>query len=389
MTTRLHMKPIFIFIALTSHLFAQDGALDPERIANTVVLTEASAQNLRIETAVAEERDFESTVFAVGRIEEIPANRAALSTRIAGRVVSLDVYEGDQVEEGQVLARIESLQPGDPPPTIKAAAPRTGLVTVSHIRLGQPVEPGNELMEIVDRSTMWAIAQIPEQEASRMAIGTLAHIRVPALGDERFEATLSRYGTQANRESSTVEGIFELKNPQGRLQPGMRAEFDLVTGTKNDVLAIPRTAVQGSEIERIVFYKDFEIPNTFVKTPVVLGERNEQFVEVISGLFPGDEVVTTGSYPLSFAGGGGGSLKDALDAAHGHEHNEDGSEVTDEKKEESAEDHEAHAGESAGLFSSTPLLIWAITATVLFIIAAQLFWNKSRQLKNQTSSSHA
>ncbi|MDA7523072.1 hypothetical protein N8535_01410, partial [bacterium] len=47
---------------------------------------------------------------------------------------------------------------------------------------------------------------------------------------------------------------------------------------------------------------------------------------------PGDEVVTRGAYPLAFAGNGGISLKEALDAAHGHEHNEDGSEMTAAQK---------------------------------------------------------
>ena len=63
-----------------------------------------------------------------------------------------------------------------------------------------------------------------------------------------------------------------------------------------------------------------------------IGAQNESSAEVLSGLFPGDVVVTKGAYSLLFAGGGGISLKEALDAAHGHEHNEDGSEITAEQK---------------------------------------------------------
>ena len=126
--------------------------------------------------------------------------------------------------------------------------------------------------------------------------------------------------------------------------------------------------------------------NTFIKSPVVLGEWNNDYVEVISGVFPGDEVVTKGSYPLSFAGGGGGiSLKEALDAAHGHEHNEDGSIMTDEQKAARAkaqglapEGHESHGGNAP---SNKLILAWAITATLLFILTAQLLWNKARKEK--------
>ena len=54
-------------------------------------------------------------------------------------------------------------------------------------------------------------------------------------------------------------------------------------------------------------------------------EKNDQFSEIVSGLSWND-VVINGAYSLNHAGSGSGlSLKEALDAAHGHEHNEDGS----------------------------------------------------------------
>ena len=195
-----------------------------------------------------------------------------------------------------------------------------------------------------------------------------------------------RYGLEADREQGTISGIFEIPNPDGLLQPGMRVEFSLVTNRREDILAIPREAIQGSATERVIFVKDFELENTFIKSPVVLGEWNNDYVEVISGVFPGDEVVTKGSYPLSFAGGGGGiSLKEALDAAHGHEHNEDGSIMTDEQKAARAkaqglapEGHDGHGGNAP---SNKLILAWAITATLLFILTAQLLWNKARKEK--------
>ena len=385
------MKAISLYYILlgSAILWAEDAA-DPARVANTIILNEQAVQNLGIETVMAEEVTFESTVFAIGRIEEVPARRSVLSSRIAGRVTSLDVFPGDKVEEGQVLARIESRQPGSPPPTIKLLAPRTGTVVDSHARVGQPVEPSNELLDISDRSVLWAVARIPEQEMASLTIGSKAHLRIPAVAGDGFEATLTRYGLEADREAGTVEGIFEIPNPEGLLQPGMRVEFGLVTETRENVMSIPRAAVQGSLTERVVFVKDFELENAFIKSSVVLGELSGDSIEVVSGLFPGDEVVTEGSYSLSFAGGGGGiSLKEALDAAHGHEHNEDGSIMTDAQKAERSGgapgqgEHEEHG---SGLGKSSPLILgWAITATVLLILSLQLSWNKSRKEKRQNA----
>lgn len=371
--------PILLIASMPWALFAAEEAIDPERAANTVILDKTAVQNLNVKTVFVSEEQFESTVFAIGRIEEIPANHSVLSSRIAGRVFEVNAFVGDTVKQDEVIVRLESRQPGNPPPIIDLKAPRAGLVVDSHVRLGEPVEPENDLLDISDRSKLWAVAKIPEPEAKGIAPGTKAHIRIPAIGDELIEATLTRFGVEAIREAGAIEGIFELDNLDGKLTPGMRAEFSIITGLRENVMAVPRTAVQGDPTKRVVFVKDFELPNAFVRVPVALGEQNEEYVEVLTGLFPGDEVVTQGSYALSFAGSGSGmSLKEALDAAHGHEHNEDGSEMTAEQK--AARDAEKEGASGSGSSPlSLPILIWAAFTTLTTIVFGQLLWNRSRK----------
>lgn len=356
-------------------LSAADGKL--------VILEESGVRNLGIQTVEADLLDFESTVFAIGRIEEIPSRRSVLSSRIPGRVISIEAFEGDFVSEGQILAKVESRQLGNPPPTIELRAPQQGLVIDSHVRLGQPVEPDTELLDIADRSRMWAVAKIPEQEAARVDIGSIAHVRIPALGGKLIEATLTRFGVDADRKAGAVEGIFVLGNESGRLRPGMRAEFSIVLETRKEVMMIPREAVQGDPTNRIVFVRDFDLPNAFLRVPVVLGEQNDAFVEVLAGLFPGDEVVTRGSYSLSFAGGGSGpSLKEALDAAHGHEHNEDGSEITPAQKaaEAKAAAAQGHSPDSHG-HGSRGLLYYAIAVSLVCVFLLQRVLKNSKEAR--------
>ena len=69
-----------------------------ERAANTVILDESGVLNLGIVTEEVDLRDFETTVFAIGRIEEVPARRSVLSTRVAGRVKQIHFFEGDTVK---------------------------------------------------------------------------------------------------------------------------------------------------------------------------------------------------------------------------------------------------------------------------------------------------
>jgi multidrug efflux pump subunit AcrA (membrane-fusion protein) len=374
MKTTLPILASLCFLASSS---SGEEAIDPGRAANTIILDENGVKNLRIEIEPVEEQAFETTVFAIGRLEEAPDSRSVLSSRISGRAVKVNAFLGDHVTKGDILVEVESRQPGSPPPVIPLKATQSGLVIESHVKVGQPVEPDAELLDISDRSVMWAVAKIPEKEAANVKIGSPARIRIPALGGKAIEAKVKRFGIAADRQAGTVEGIFELPNQGGELQPGMRAEFSIIVGSREGVMAVPRAALQGDPANRVVFVKDFDLPNAFVKAPVVVGEQNDGYIEIVSGLFPGDEVVTQGSYSLGFAGGGSISLKEALDAAHGHEHNEDGSEMTPEQKaaEEGGGDGQGGGGDSGMI---RMLQIYAVAITLLFIIVAQLYWRNRK-----------
>ncbi len=326
------MNSAYKLVLLSFFAAAQTFAVDAKRAANTVVLDETGVKNLRIETVEAEETDFEQTIFSLGRIESIPGKVAAVSSRITGRIVELSVSAGDVIKAGQQVAKVESRQPGDPPPVIPLQSPIAGLVTHVDARLGDPVEPEKALLEITDLSEVYAVARVPEHQAGRMKAGIIAHIKVAALPGQTFEGELLRFGTSADKASGTIDAIFRLPNQAGLLREEMRAEFSIVLSKRSGIISVPRAALQGEASNRFVYVKDFDVPNAFVKTPVQVGEINDRYVEITNGILPADEVVTRGAYSLSFAGASSVSLKEALDAAHGHEHAADGSELTPEKK---------------------------------------------------------
>lgn len=304
-------------------------------------------------------------------------NHSVLSSRISGRIIEVNAFEGDHVKKGDVLVKVESRQPGSPPPVIELKAPRDGLIVASHIRLGEPVEPEKELLDIMDLKEVWASAQVPEDIMSKIKPGSKAHIRIPALGGENIDGELLRFDTKADVDDGTIGAIFHVPNPELRLRPGMRAEFSIVTSTRKNVIAVPREAIQGDLANRIVFVKHVELPNAFTKLPVQTGESNDRYVEIVKGIFPGDEVVTKGSYSLSFASGSGISLKEALDAAHGHEHAEDGSELTEEQR---AAKKDSHTGEAPETLSPLTLFFAATTGLLLILLIVSSIRNsRSKQ----------
>jgi len=84
------MKRLFaLFILCLALPYLGHTAGDAKRSANTVVLDETGVKNLRIETVEAAETNFEATIFSLGRIEAIPSNVSAVSSRIPGRIVEL------------------------------------------------------------------------------------------------------------------------------------------------------------------------------------------------------------------------------------------------------------------------------------------------------------
>lgn len=376
---------ILLLLAAALPLLAEDNS---KRASNTVVLNETGVKNLRIETVEVEEADFETTVFALGRIEAIPSKIAALSSRIPGRIVELKVSPGDDVKAGDEIVKVESRQPGDPPPTISLKAPISGLITHVDKRLGDPIEPDKSVLEITDLSEVYAIARVPEHQAGKMKPGAKAHIKVVALPDEKLDGELLRFGTSADKESGTIDAIFRVPNPHGLLRADMRAEFSIVMSKREAVVAVPRAALQGEGGNRFVYVKDFDLKNAFIKTPVTVGEINDRYVEIVSGLLPADEVVTRGAYSLSFAGASTVSLKEALDAAHGHEHAEDGSELTPEKKTEmearkNGADHD-HDHEHGHAEEGSPL--WKYVSGVLFVLLLASLFTKKRVVVDEANA---
>lgn len=362
------MKLACTLLCLTV-LAAAAAENNPPRSENTIVLDASGVQNLGIETSPAEEAAFEQVLVTLGEIEHTCESHAVLTSRVAGRIIEVGIHQGEFAVKGEVLARVESRQPGDPPPVIELRAPADGLVIRSDVHLGAPVEPASELLEIQNLSTVWAVAKMPQQEAAILAKGLTARIRIPALGGAERTGKYLRLGVAADAAQGTIDAIFELPNPGNALRPGMRAELSIITSRRDDILSIPRDALQGDRSNRFVFIKDYELENAFVRVSVTIGEISGGRVEITSGLFPGDDVVTRGSYALSFAGKGSASLKEALDAAHGHPHNEDGSEMTTGEMAASGGDHghpHDHTHESTG-----PLTLFlAITCGVLLLLLA-------------------
>ena len=254
------MKPLILILSILGALSVA-AQIPGSRQANTVVLDAAGERNLRLATEVSEPREFAETVFALGRIDVYPGSRAVISSRIAGAAKEVFLIHDHPVQTGEPAIIIESRQVGNPPPRITLSAPLTGLVSKVHVVPGQPVSPDDTLAEIIDLSKVYALARVPEQFASLLREGQTALLNVTAVEGDDFPARLEHLGVLADPISGTVEAAFRVENPDLKLRPGMRAEFSIRVSSRNDVISVPREALQGTPANRFVYVRDFELPH--------------------------------------------------------------------------------------------------------------------------------
>lgn len=363
MKTFFNLLSLCLAGLLVSMSMARAEKMDQDRARNLVVLDEAGVASLKLETTTADERSFEQVFFAVGRVEVLPGARAMVSSVKAGRVVELKVAPSELVEAGAELGKIETVDRSGNVTTETLTAPISGMVLSVRVSQGEAFRIATSLIEIADLREVDVVARVFEHEASLLAPGSTARIQVLSACDKIFKGTMVRFGTEGDRKHGTVEAYYRLANPDLLMRPGMRAEFRIIA-SEREVPALPREAVQGNAAGPYVFVKDFELPNAFVRVPVVTGQRNDRFVEIVRGLLPGDEVVTRGAYALSSAGRGTVSLREALDAAHGHPHDEDGNPISGSESGHHAEE-EGHSHESHGSHASTPLTLFFAALSVL------------------------
>jgi membrane fusion protein, heavy metal efflux system len=174
-------------------------------------------------------------------------------------------------------------------------APFSGAVIERNATIGEVVDPNTTLFTVADLSTVWVRADFPEQQAGRLKTGLIFDLRVLAYPDTIFHGTITYVGAVIDPTTRTVMARADVSNPDGRLRPEMFAEVSLVTDEQS-VLSVPRAAVQQVGSRTVVFV--VRGPRRFESREVTLGQASSEYIQVVAGLAPGDEVVTQGSYAL-------------------------------------------------------------------------------------------
>jgi Cu(I)/Ag(I) efflux system membrane fusion protein len=316
----------------------------------TVMVSPAKRQLIGVKTDTVQERTLETVIRAVGTVDYDERHIRQVNLRVSGWITNLFVdYTGKSVKRGDPLftlyspdlvstqeeyllakrtlervtaspvmhvrtgaeaqvasaknrlllwglteAQIAELEErGTPQKETTIDSPIHGVVTKKTALQGMYVTPEMNLYEITDLSTVWINADVYEYEVPLVKVEQEAAVTLTAYPGEAFHGRVMYIYPYLNAETRTIKVRMEFPNPEGKLKPGMYGTVEIKT-TAGKKLAIPQEAVLDSGTRKLVFVDKGQ--GMYEPREVQLGNKVDRFYPILSGLNPGDRVVTSATF---------------------------------------------------------------------------------------------
>jgi membrane fusion protein, multidrug efflux system len=319
---------------------AKSGAFEPPPTAVT--------------TDVAKESEWQPTLQSVGSVTAV--NGVTISTDLAGIVRQIAFESGNKVRSGDLLVRLDTTQEEaqlhqaeaqrdfaavtlkrDKDLVEKHAisqsdydnaeaafrqvqasvdqfnaliarktlrAPFDGVTGIRQVNLGQYLKEGDMVVTLQAFDPIYVNFSLPQQDLSKLAVGQPVALRVDTFEGQSFQGKITAINSLVDQATRNILVQATFANSDFRLRPGMFAKVSVIMNEKQNVVAIPATAIHyapyGDSIFIVSQMKDPQgkeykgVREQFIKT----GQSRGDMITVVSGLKPGDEVVTSGVFRL-------------------------------------------------------------------------------------------
>jgi cobalt-zinc-cadmium efflux system membrane fusion protein len=236
---------------------------------------------------------------AAERARGLLASRVTSQRAVEEAEGELQIAEAERdAAQSRLLAYGTDPASRDAPGRVTLTSPIRGGVVKREVHVGEWIEPGDAVIEIIDLDELWLVGALFERDLRHAQVGQRAQVDVRALPRERFAGTVVHVGETLDEANRTAALRVVLANPGHRLRPGMfataRLEAEVESGAR--VLAVPVAAIQQLDDRNFVFVPSAE--NTFSVRWIQLGAREGDWVEIVDGLSSGEQVVVGGSVLL-------------------------------------------------------------------------------------------
>lgn len=241
-----------------------------------------------IKTATVARGPIEQVVTASGIVD---APVYELGPKMGGKIMRINVKEGERVTEGETLAEFDD--------TTRLVAPASGIVAKVNFDEGETVVLGQPAITVVNYNRLWVNAQIDEVDIANVRIGDKVKITSDVYPDKIFEgviywiaplAELRRVGgrVKMDEESYVFPCKIRFLGSHDELKVNMSVNVDIVTRKNENALIVPREALISREDSSLVFVvkKDSRVN----ESKITIGIRSYASVEATSGVSEGNPV---------------------------------------------------------------------------------------------------
>ncbi len=314
--------------------------LDPAKFAGEITINPVVVQNMGVRIAEVSEGPLIKTTRTVGIVGYDEERVRDVNTKVSGWIEDISVTSlGQRVEAGEPLFSIYSPQlysaqqdyliarrggdrslteaarkrleyfdapeeqidaltkRGQADKTLKILSPFTGVVTEKHANEGMKVDPGMQVYRIADLSKVWVIATVYEYQLPYLEEGQSAEMTLPYIPGQSFEGRVAFIYPYLDTKTREAQVRLEFDNPTGLLKPGMFANVELQSRLAATATLAPRSAVIDTGVRQVAFASVGE--GKFEPRPVETGVTTDDgMIQILSGLEPGEMVVTSGQFLL-------------------------------------------------------------------------------------------
>lgn len=298
-----------------------------------------------VDTVTAETRVLPDSLNAVGSLRAIES--VVVRPEVAGKLVRVEVAEGQRVAAGALLfaldADIAQAEVNEAMAAVRASernrpriielaskqmisksdadaalatseinsaklasakarlaktqirAPFEGVVGLRQVSVGEYVNAGQALVDLVRLDPLEVEFQVPENHAGRLAVGQPVSVVTDALPGETFDGQVTAIAPNVSLSGRSIGVRARLANADKRLKPGQFAQVKLAMTAAAPVLMVPEQAVWPTGDQKMVYV----VNNGKAELrPVTLGVREPGWVAVVAGLAAGEEVIVAGQMKL-------------------------------------------------------------------------------------------
>ena len=305
---------------------------------SNVKLATSRQQLIGVQTGIAEKRSMGRTVRAVGRVAVDETRLHKITTKFDGYIEKLYVdYTGKEVRRGQPLFAVYSPellatqqeyllalrtakqsplllessrrrlqlwdisgadirrleQTGVTRKALTIASPANGFVLTKNAIEGARIAAGEPMFEIADLDRVWVFADVYESELAFARLGAPATITLSYLPGRTFNGKVTFVTPTVDPMTRTAKVRIEVENRDHALKPDMFADVVIEEPTRS-VTVVPDSAVISTGTRSVLFVvKD---GGTFEPREVQTGTKSDRYIEIRSGVEPGEKVATQANF---------------------------------------------------------------------------------------------